>query len=127
MLFPRHLKQHLAVFLCESGIRVLGERREHSLVVHVVSEYHRVVRFEPLSLTACIKVRATVDVVLPVNVVMQVVLWVVGMRLHDGRVDVGPRHGNPTDNVRVHRSPIVPVDLVKCGRVMYLLQFRLFA
>lgn len=74
MLFPRHLKQHLAVFLCESSIRVLGERREHRLVVHVVAEHHRSIRFEPLSLTACIEVRASVDVVLPVNVVMKIVL-----------------------------------------------------
>ena len=74
MLFPRHLEQHLVIAFCEIRIRVLGERREHSLVVHVMSEYHRVVRFEPLSLTACIEVRATVDVVLPVNVVMKIVL-----------------------------------------------------
>lgn len=54
-------------------------------------------------------------VVVPVDIVMQVVIRVRCVGLQDGMVDIRPRHGYPSDNIPVHTLPVIPINSRELG------------
>ena len=75
-----------------------------------VSEDDGIRTLKALLLAFCVEIERTQGVVVPVDIVMQVVIRVGCVSLQDGMVDIRPRHGYPSDNIPVHALPVIPIN-----------------
>ncbi len=80
-----------------------------------VSEDDGIRTLKALLLAFCVEIERTQGIVVPVDIVMQVVIRVRCVGLQDGMVDIRPRHGYPSDNIPVHALPVIPINSRELG------------